>query len=79
MSRKGITIAYGFSVKSPQAYSIAKIKRCNTLSKFLHNTRRYSDSTAHDLNFAEVASVFQKNVTDHSFQGKLCPHTNSYS
>jgi hypothetical protein len=75
--RKGIAIAYGISVKSLQAYSIAK--RCNTLGKFLHNTRRFSDSTAHDLNFAEVASVFQKNITDHSSQGKLCPHIDSYS
>ena len=75
--RKGIAIAYGISVKSLQAYSIAK--RCNTLGKFLHNNRRCSDSTFHDLNFAEDASVFQKKVTDHSSQGKLCTHNNSYS
>jgi hypothetical protein len=73
--RKGIAIAYGLSVKSLQAYSIAK--RRKTLGSFLHSTRSYSESTIHNLNFAEVAAVFQQNVKDHSSQGmisKYCMH-----
>ena len=38
---------------------------------FLHSTRIFSESTINNLNFAEVAAVFQQNVKDHSNQGMI--------
>lgn len=66
--RRGISTAYGFSVKLIQMCSTTK--REGMLQKFIGCTKSFTDSTIHSSNFAETAKVFRENLVDVNFVGK---------
>lgn len=67
--RKGISTAYGFSVKLMQMCSATKRK--GTRQQFIDSTKSFTDATIHSNSFAETAKVFRENLVDVNFVGKL--------
>lgn len=65
--RKGIAIAYGFSVKLLQNYSLAR--RTGSISSFLSKRSAFTDGSVHNLSYKETERVFRDNLPDFSLLG----------
>jgi hypothetical protein len=65
--RKGLSTAYGFSVKMIQTISASK--KQGNLQKFLQCTQSFTDATIHKNNFAQTTKAFQENLVGLNFVG----------